>query len=135
MKILTSLACTVALLLQAGVAEAQFVKGNEAVHIAPDGSRRVETPPVGNALLAKPCAAARPGCRGAGWHMVETVDALQECTEPYARPTTCRPSTYGKEKRSRLWIVKHNGQWMQCQRPDVQSRCVSTKALPYSAVQ
>jgi len=67
--------------------------------------------------------------------MVETRDGLQECTEFYARPGTCRPSTFGTEKRSRLWIVKLKGQWMQCQRPDISSVCVSTKALPYSEVQ
>lgn len=67
--------------------------------------------------------------------MVETADGLRECTEIYARPVTCRPSTYGTEKRPRLWIVKTRGQWMQCQFPDISSKCVSTKALPYSAIQ
>jgi hypothetical protein len=67
--------------------------------------------------------------------MVETADGLVECTEVYARPGTCRPSTYGTEKRSRLWIVKTSSLWMQCQYPDVASKCVSTKSLPTSAVQ
>ena len=114
---------------------AQFVKGNEAVKVMPDGSKRVETPPTTGALLAKPCPAAQPGCSGGGWKMVETPDGLVECTEIYARPGTCRASTYGTEKRSRLWIVKLGSQWMHCQYPDMSSKCVSVKSLPFSAVQ
>ena len=114
---------------------AQFVKGNEAVKVMPDGSKRVETPPTTGALLAKPCPAAQPGCSGGGWKMVETPDGLVECTEIYARPGTCRASTYGTEKRSRLWIVKSGSQWMHCQYPDMSSKCVSVKSLPFSAVQ
>lgn len=124
------------LLLASSAATAQFVKGNEAVQILPDGSRRVETPPLPrNAVMPPACPAARNGCAGGGWRMVETPDGIQECTELYARPTTCRPSTFGEEKRSRLWIVKSGGTWVQCQRPDIKSKCVSTKALPYPAVQ
>ncbi|WP_083440584.1 hypothetical protein [Aquincola tertiaricarbonis] len=124
------------LLLAATAATAQFVKGNEAVKILPDGSRRVETPPQpADTLMPQPCPAARPGCSGGGWRMVETQNGIEECTELYARPTTCRSSTFGLEKRSRLWIVKSGGIWLQCQHPNLQSRCVSTKALPYSAVQ
>ncbi len=115
--------------------QAQFVKGNEAVQVMPDGSKRVETPPPPAATLAQPCPAARAGCAGGGWKMVETTHGLAECTEFYARPGTCRASTYGTEKRSRVWIVKVKSQWMQCQYPDLASKCVSTKALPFDAVQ
>jgi len=114
---------------------AQFVKGNEAVKVSPDGSKRTETPPLPSASLGKPCPATQAGCAGGGWLMVETTEGLVECTEIYARPGTCRPSTYGSEKRSRLWIVKSGSQWMQCQYPDLVSKCVSTKSLPTSAVQ
>jgi hypothetical protein len=114
---------------------AQFVKGNEAVRVLPDGTKRVETPPLPAASLGKPCPAAQTGCAGGGWMMVETSDGLVECTEIYARPGTCQPSTYGSAKRSRLWIVKTRSQWMQCQFPDLGSKCVSTKSLPTSAVQ
>lgn len=117
-------------------AEAQFVKGNEAVKALPDGSRQVETPPLPKAsVLAAPCKADGPGCSPNGWVMVETPQGLQECTEFYARPGTCRASTYGSEKRPRRWIVKTNGQWMQCPGPEITSRCVSTKALPNIEVQ
>ncbi len=116
-------------------ASAQFVKGNEAVHRLADGSERVETPPTARALLAPPCPAARDGCAGGGWLMVETAAGLMECTEIYALPGTCRASTYGTEKRSRVWIVKRGGQWQQCQYPDLASRCVSTKSPAISAVQ
>ena len=116
-------------------ATAQFVKGNEAVRIAADGVRNVETPPTAGAVLAAPCLAERKGCAGGGWMMVETNAGLMECTEIYARSGTCRTSTYGSQKVSRLWIVKTGGQWKQCQLPDLGSKCVSTKALPFSAVQ
>lgn len=114
---------------------AQFVKGNEAVKVMPDGTRKVETTPFPSTTLGAPCTANNPACTASGWRMVETPDGLRECTEIYARPGTCRPSTFGAEKRPRLWIVKARGQWMQCQLPDIGSKFVSTKALPYSAIQ
>ena len=116
-------------------AMAQFVKGNEAVKVAADGTKKVETPPTSGAVLAAPCPADRKGCAGGGWMMVETADGLLECTEVYARPSTCRGSTYGTQKLSRLWIVKTRGEWQQCEFPVLGSKCVSTKALPFSAVQ
>jgi hypothetical protein len=135
MKIIRSLVVIIGIVLCAGPASAQFVKGNEAVNAMPDGTKKVETPPQAGALLAAPCPAARNGCAGGGWMMVETAAGLMECTEIYARPGTCRGSTYGAQKLSRLWIVKTRGEWKQCQLPDVGSKCVSTKALPFSAVQ
>jgi hypothetical protein len=116
-------------------AMAQFVKGNEAVRVLADGSTKIETPPLPSVPLGKPCPADQAGCAGGGWLMVETANGLVECTEIYARSGTCRPSTYGTEKRSRLWVVKTGSQWMQCQLPDVASKCVSTKSLPIGAVQ
>lgn len=125
-----------AALAAATPAEAQFVKGNEAVKVLPDGTRQVETPPQPKGgRLPPPCKGAEPGCAAAGWLMVETSQGLQECTEFYARPGTCRASTYGSEKRPRLWIVKTRGQWMQCPRPEITPRCVSTKSLPNIDVQ
>lgn len=135
MKAVRHLLALVALALAATTASAQFVKGNEAVKVMPDGTKKVETPPLPAATLGTPCAADNPACTASGWRMVETPDGLRECTEIYARPGTCRPSTFGTEKRPRLWIVKTRGQWMQCQLPDIASKCVSTKALPYSAIQ
>jgi hypothetical protein len=118
-----------------GGAMGQYVKGNEAVRVMADGTKKVETPPLSGAVLAAPCPADRKGCGGGGWMMVETADGLLECTELYARPGTCRASTYGTQKLSRLWIVKTGGAWKQCQFPDLASKCVSIKALPFSAVQ
>jgi hypothetical protein len=135
MKIVQSLLVCAALVAASTASFAQFVKGNEAVKVTPDGSKRIETPPLPSASLGKPCPAAQAGCAGGGWLMVETNTGLVECTEIYARPGTCRTSTYGMEKRSRLWIVKSGSQWMQCQYPDLASKCVSTKSLPISAVQ
>ena len=128
---------TVAALAVVGSAPAlaQYVNGNEAVQTTPTGAKRVETPPTKGALLSKPCLASDAACTAAGWKMVETAQGLQECTEFYARPGTCRPSTYGTEKRTRLWVVKKDGQWLQCQYPDLSSKCGSLKSLPYPALQ
>ena len=41
---------------------AQFVKANEAVRLMPDGTKRIETPPLpttGPIRTAKPCAQCR----------------------------------------------------------------------------
>lgn len=111
-------------------AQAQFVKGNEAVTRLPGGKVRVETPPLPKISLYAPCPATNNACVASAWLMVETSEGLQECTEFYARPGSCRASSFGKKKLHRLWVVKLNGRWMQCDRPDVNGRCVSTGALP-----
>lgn len=125
-----------------GNASAQFVKGNEAVTVSADGSKQVETPPMpatGPARRSKPCL-ANAGCHAGSWLMVETSEGLVECTEAYARPGTCRKSTYGTTKASRLWVLKSKSLWLQCQFPDLGSKCVNMFArppanLPYSALQ
>lgn len=132
--LLNSLA-SLAVALAAGAANAQFVKGNEAVTVLADGSKKVETPPLPSATLAAPCRADNPACTASGWRMVETSQGLSECTEIYARAGTCRASTYGQEKRPRNWIVKLRGTWMQCPLPEAGSKCVSTKTLPNSVIQ
>ena len=116
-------------------AQAQFVKGNEAVKVMADGSWKVEMPPLPTVALGTPCPAAKAGCAGGGWKMLESTDGLVECTEVFARPSTCRASTFGTDKRSRSWIVKLKGEWAQCESPDISGRCVSLKSLPVSAVQ
>lgn len=123
-------------------ASAQFVKGNEAVRVMADGSKRVETPPIPETSAVnrlKPCL-ANAGCHPGPWRMVETNEGLVECTEAYARPGACRASSYGTTKTSRLWVVKFRGKWLHCQHPDLKSKCVIMFApppanLPYSAVQ
>ncbi|MEO6280195.1 hypothetical protein [Roseateles sp.] len=124
-----------AMALAATTATAQFVKGNEAVKVMPDGSKKVETPQLPTASLGAPCPAAKSGCAGGGWKMLESQAGLVECTEVFARPRTCRESTYGTEKRSRVWIVKIKGEWTQCERPDISGKCISLKGFPISAVQ
>ncbi len=62
--------------------------------------------------------------------MVETRDGLVECTEAYARPGTCRASSYGTTKLLRVWVVKKGNDWLQCQLPDGRTRCVSLFARP-----
>jgi len=124
-----------ALLGLSAAAPAQFVKGNEAVKALPDGTTRVEVPPTPSVSLGSPCPATKPGCTGGGWKMLEGGSGLMECTEIFVRATTCRPSTFGIEKRSRAWIVKVNDQWMQCPRPRIDTHCVGIKSFPISAVQ
>ena len=130
----------IALALATSAASAQFVKGNEAVRVMADGTQKVEVPPLPSVALGSPCPANKAGCAGGGWKMLESDSGLVECTEVFARPTTCRPSTYGTTKLSRLWVVKSRGQWLQCQFPDLGSKCVNVFArppanLPFDAVQ
>ena len=140
MSFVRSITVAAVLAFVAGTACAQFVKGNEAVKVLPDGTKRVETPPSSAAASkGKPCA-ANAGCHPGPWHMVETADGLRECTEPFARPTTCRDSTYGSQKLSRLWIAKRGSTWLWCQYPDLGKKCVDMNArpplnLPVSAIQ
>jgi hypothetical protein len=135
MNIVRCIVVSAALASAAAGSLAQFVKGNEAVRLLPDGSRKVEIPPTAGALLARPCPAVEPGCWGGGWKMVETPDGLMECTEVNARPGTCRTSTYGVKKLSRVWVVKVGSEWKQCRLPDLTAGCVSIKRLPSPAVQ
>ena len=135
MRAIRHLLALVAMALAAATASAQFVKGNEAVKVMPDGTKKVETPPLPAATLGAPCPATKSGCAGGGWKMLESQSGLVECTEVFARPGTCRDSTYGTEKRSRVWIVKLKGEWTQCERPDVSGKCISLKGFPISAVQ
>ena len=132
----------VALAVGSATAVAQFVKGNEAVKVMTDGSKKVETPPLpttGPLRSTKPCVATGK-CHGGAWLMVETSDGLVECTDAYARPGACRASSYGSTKFMRLWVVKFGGKWLQCQLPDTASKCIDMFArppsnLPFPAVQ
>ena len=81
------------------------------------GTKHIETPPLpatGPIRTAKPCAAADELPRRR-MDVVETKDGLVECTEAYARPGTCRASSYGTTKLLRLWVVKSGDTWLQCQ--------------------
>lgn len=132
MKPLAYLINSVVLSLAAGSAFAQFVKGNEAVKVMTDGTKKVQTPPLpttGPLRSTAPCAADEK-CHGGAWLMVETNDGLVECTEAYARPGTCRKSTYGVTKLLRVWVVSFGDKWMQCQLPDTSSKCVDMFARP-----
>jgi hypothetical protein len=142
MKPVRSLLATAVITFASAPAMAQFVKGNEAVKVMPDGTKKVETAPLparGTARTTKLCA-ADAGCHPGPWHMVETNDGLRECTEPFARASTCRASTYGSQRISRVWVAKKGSAWLWCQFPDLGSKCVDMHAkpplnLPTSAVQ
>ena len=136
------IAITAGLSILVGTASAQFVKGNEAVKFLQDGRKRVVTPPLpttGPARSLKLCG-AKDGCHGGAWLMVETEKGLMECTDAYARPGTCRESSYGTSKLPRVWVVLSQRTWRQCQLPDTSSRCVDMFArppanMPFPAVQ
>ena len=142
MRVVQLIVVCASLVVGSSTALAQFVKGNEAVKVMADGSKQVETPPLpvtGPLRSTKPCAAADK-CYGGAWLMVETSDGLVECTDAYARPGSCRASSYGATKFLRLWVVKSGGKWLQCQLPDTASKCVDMFArppsnLPFPAVQ
>lgn len=142
MKAVMHLIAAAALASASTVANAQFVKGNEAVSSGAVGAKHVEIAPMptaGSVRDRKPCR-ADGHCWVGPWLMIETSDGLVECTEVYARPGTCRQSTYGTKKLSRVWVVKSKGKWLQCQYPDLGSKCVEVFAhppanLPYDAVQ
>ena len=134
---LARLLAAAALACAASGSHAQTVAGNEAIRASVSG-RTVELSPV-PATAPKPCAATA-NCHAGAWYMVETDKGLLECTEPSARPTTCRASTYGTQKLPRLWIGKTQGRWRWCQYPDLKSKCVDMFGrppanLPYDAVQ
>ena len=46
MKVIQLIFVFAALVVGSSTASAQFVKGNEAVKVMPDGKKRVETPPL-----------------------------------------------------------------------------------------
>ena len=46
MKVVQLIIVFAALVVGSSTASAQFVKGNEAVKVMPDGKKRVETPPL-----------------------------------------------------------------------------------------
>jgi hypothetical protein len=115
-------------------AQGQFVKGNEAAQ----SGKKLEMPPVPSSV-SKVCE-ANAKCHAGAWRMVETKSGLMECTEPWARAGSCRASTYGSQKLARVWVVKRNGEWAQCQYPDLTSKCTPVFArppanLPFDAVQ
>jgi hypothetical protein len=126
MKSLSTLAFAT-IILTCLTAKAQYVKGNEAVQKAATGTT-VSKPPV-PASAGKVCEATAK-CYAGAWRMVETDAGLLECTEPFARPGSCRVSTYGTQKLPRVWVVKRGNEWQQCQFPDLASKCTPIFARP-----
>ena len=108
MKAVRHLLALVALALAATTASAQFVKGNEAVKVMPDGTKKVETPPLpSRPRSAQPCAADKPAAPAAAGRWSKPRTGFAECTEVYARPgdLPCHRPT-ARRSVSRLWIVK-----------------------------
>jgi hypothetical protein len=119
MKAVRHLLALVALALAATTASAQFVKGNEAVKVMPDGTKKVETPPL-PARTASEGEALRRRRRmhGAAGTWSRTGRARRVHRGLRAAYGTCRKSTTGREA-SRLWVVKTGSSGLQCQYPDM----------------
>jgi hypothetical protein len=90
--------------------------------------KSVDIPPAPPSV-GRPCL-AKDSCHAGAWRMVETPAGLVECTEPWARPGSCRASTYDQQKIARVWVVKRGGVWLQCQYPDLASPCAPIFARP-----
>jgi hypothetical protein len=77
MKAVRHLLALVALALAATTASAQFVKGNEAVKVMPDGTKKVETPPPPQ--LDRFSRSPAPPQRGMQGRLADGRDARRAC--------------------------------------------------------
>ena len=96
MKAVRRLLAMVALALAGASSMAQFVKGNEAVKVMPDGTKKVETPPLPPATLAAPCSADKPACTASGWGKAfANARKSTHALEPAAHRPTARRNAPG----------------------------------------
>ena len=109
-------------------AQAQFVKGNEAVKVTATGTK-VETPPA-QGRTGKLCRAVDPTVTPVLGAWSRPMRAWWSALSRSRATGTCRASTYGTQKLSRLWVVKTKTTWLQCQYPDLGSKCVAMFARP-----
>lgn len=93
---------------------------NEAVKLV-GGKRVVELPPPNPRKLFIPKVGGPYG--GFATYMIEGPAVLLQCTVPLYAPEACEPSTYGKAKRPRTWIVLRNGVWEGCTGIDAPKKC------------
>lgn len=57
--------------------------------------------------------------------VIETPDGLQDCIgTSWYHPKACSPSSFGKEKRLRTWLVKRDGKWFGCTNQMKPASCV-----------
>jgi hypothetical protein len=121
--------------LHAATAAAQAparAESNEVFYTDKDGAKRVVLPPAPMGFSGKP--QPRPSkplliAEGAMVvvYMIETESGLVECSDMFR--STCRPSTYGIEKRWRNWLVRRGGLWLTCNGPERSAQCVASVGL------
>lgn len=89
-------------------------EGNEAVTIKANGQRNVELPPnmENVAKLMNPHQPVDEG--GMTVYMIETDKGLLECSVKSVDARVCRPSSLGRVKLMREWVVKLDGKWQVC---------------------
>lgn len=108
---------------------------NEAVRIV-NGQRVVELPPI-PAHVMKTMVWMKPGEKGLE-HIriaVETQLGLMDCHQLNGYdPRACVPSTFGKVRTSRQWVVKMKGQWRLCAGREKPIKCVGLTDPPYLPV-
>ncbi len=58
-------------------------------------------------------------------NVIETPAGLMDCRDTYwYHPKACSPSTFGKEKTGRQWVVKLKGQWQVCLGREAPKACI-----------
>ena len=125
------------------VSRARTVRqGNEAVQLMPDGTKRVETPPLPTTGPIQVDQALRRGRELPWWRLADAFETQDGLLGARKRTRDRAPAVridHGTTRLLRLWVVKSGGAWLQCQLPDIASRCVNMAArppanLPYPAV-
>lgn len=123
MRVVTLVACLAPPFISVGAiaaASGPTAVYNEAVKVVA-GVRQVQLPPHSNDPRFKhirPIPRNDEEERYTVLFMVETPSGLTECTLPVAHEDRyCRPSTYGRKKLLRSWVVLREGKWMACADP------------------
>ncbi|MDP2074205.1 hypothetical protein [Hydrogenophaga sp.] len=77
MKVHVQRFALIALALATSAASAQFVKGNEAVRVMADGTKKVELPPLPSVALGSPCPSYNPVRKHSKLDFLSPVDFEQ----------------------------------------------------------
>ena len=127
-----------------GAGSAAAVEGatapyNEAVRIV-DGKRVVEVAPFPASMKSLLKILKRPDeidTSSQTLNVIETPMGLMDCNHvPFYDAKICSPSSFGKVKRFRQWMVKLDGHWQLCVGRLKPIKCIPTvqdgvlRALP-----
>jgi len=100
---------------------------NEAVRIV-DGKRLVEVAPFPKHMSLAVANFKRPDEQPplvGDLRVIETPQGLMDCSGTlWFHPKACSPSTFGREKRLRTWIVMMDQRWFACGSRDSAKSCV-----------